>query len=61
MTFEEWWKDLDKDYSVYAIPDEIKWFAERAWNQAVNVMIEQEEKSKNIDKEDIYYNQGDNP
>ena len=45
MTFEEWWKDLDKDYSVYAIPDEIKWFAERAWNQAVNEMVEQEEKT----------------
>jgi len=44
MTFEEWWKDLDKDYSVYAIPDEIKWFAERAWNQAVNETIKQEEK-----------------
>lgn len=46
MTFDEWWKSIDKDFSQYAIPDEIKWFSEKAWNQAVNVMIEQEKKSK---------------
>ena len=45
MTFEEWWETVDKDFSDLAIPDEIKWFSEKAWNKAVNVMIEQEEKS----------------
>jgi len=34
MTFEQWWKQNGKDFSQYAIPDEIKWFAEKAWNAA---------------------------
>ena len=34
MAFQEWWKTIDKDFSAYAIPEEIEWFAEKAWNQA---------------------------
>ena len=45
MTFQEWWKSIDKDFSKYCIPGEIKWFAEKSWNAAVNEMIKQEEKS----------------
>ena len=45
MTFEEWWETVDKDFSDWAITDEIKWFSEKAWNKAVNVTIEKEEKS----------------
>ena len=47
MTFEEWWEAMEKEFGLYAIPnvDEIKWISKNAWNKAVNVMIEQEEKS----------------
>ena len=55
MTFEEWWETIDKDFSDLAIPDEIKWFSEKAWNKAVDVMIEQENKSHMVDKSEINY------
>lgn len=42
MTFEEWWKKNGKDFSPYCIPDEIKWFAEQAWDAAVRTMMNQE-------------------
>ena len=45
MTFKEWWKKNNKDFSPNAIKGEMKWFAEKAWNQAVNEMIKQDEKS----------------
>ena len=46
MTFEEWWKKEGRGFSKYCIPDEIKWFSEKAWNQAVNEMFEQEQKAQ---------------
>ena len=39
MTFEQWWKETTKygkdSFSEYAIQDEIKWFAEKAWDAAL--------------------------
>ena len=46
MTFEEWWKKEGNGFSQHAIPDEIEWFAEQAWNAAVKTMMEQERKGK---------------
>ena len=47
MTFQEWWgKEAEKDFSKYAIPEEIEWFAEQAWNAAVCVMMDQERKNE---------------
>ncbi len=45
MTFGEWWKSIDKKFSLYAIPDEIKWFAENSWDAAVHEMMKQEKES----------------
>jgi len=55
MTFEEWWETMDKYFSDFSIPDETKWFSEKAWNKAVNLMIEQEKKSQTVDKSEINY------
>jgi len=42
MTFDEWWESIDKDFSQYALPDEIKWFAEKSWDAARSYRIDQE-------------------
>ena len=36
MKFEDWWENLDKDFSKNAIPDEIKWFTRQAWKAAID-------------------------
>jgi len=35
MNFNEWWKENGKGFSPYAIPDEVKWYAQRAWDAAL--------------------------
>ena len=47
MTFEEWWKDYIKEFGELKVVylAEVKYHAYQSWNKAVNVMIEQEEKS----------------
>ena len=34
MTFQEWWKKNNRDFSPNAIQGEMKWFAEKAWDAA---------------------------